>query len=135
MKFTKEGEKKKKESEKDTEKEVGNQIENIKDEANQIENMKEVVVPAWVNPQWRDDDLFALTKPELDVMKARAAEVMSFHWRGVHVDKPYAMEVAGVAPLTDGLGEKRAAEYKKASRRATNSPSNLSGVGRIAFVC
>ena len=55
--------------------------------------------PHWCNPDWKDDDIFLLSKVEGDTWKTRIANVLKFRWRGntpFNQQLPWARDVAGV---------------------------------------
>ena len=57
----------------------------------------------WINPDWKDDDIFLLSKIDADEWKARVASVVKCRWRGANphnTSRPWALEVAGVKPIT-----------------------------------
>ena len=59
--------------------------------------------PAWVNPEWCDDDIFKLSKLDIDMWKTRVATTLGYRWRMAGIQetsKPFAKAVAGVAPIS-----------------------------------
>ena len=58
----------------------------------------------WVNPDWKDDDIFLLSKIDVDQWKTRVAAAVKCRWRGVlphNTSNPFAQQVAGVAPISE----------------------------------
>jgi hypothetical protein len=55
-------------------------------------------LPTWCNPEWRDDDIFKLSKTELDKVKLRVAVACGARYRS-NVGGKFGLEVGGVQPL------------------------------------
>ena len=74
------------------------------------------LVPPWVNPDWKDDDIFLLSKVEADTWKTRVATVLKCRWRGTtpfNTQLPFAHEVAGVTPITEDLIKDKHTKFRK----------------------
>ena len=59
--------------------------------------------PSWVNPKWEDDDIFKLSKVEIDTWKTRIATTLGLRWRAPGLEansKPFAAAVAGLEAIT-----------------------------------
>ena len=68
----------------------------------------------WCNPDWKDDDIFLLSKVDADVWKTRVATVVRCRWRGGNphnTSVPWAYEVAGVAPCTEALVKDKHSQF------------------------
>ena len=52
--------------------------------------------PQWVNPNWNDDDLFALSPPELESVKRQVASKLGIRYKTLKLDSPGSMTVAGI---------------------------------------
>ena len=60
--------------------------------------------PVWVNPDWKDDDIFVLSKIDIDQWKVRVAAAAKCRWRGPNPHNtatPFAQQVAGVTPISE----------------------------------
>ncbi len=67
--------------------------------------------PSWLNPLYSDEDIFSLSKIELDQMKVRVSHLLKCRWRNVCKEEPFALEVAGVEPMTEDRVKKAIEEY------------------------
>lgn len=52
--------------------------------------------PQWVQPNWNDDDLFALSPPELESARRQVAKTLGIRYKTVEPDSPWSMTVAGI---------------------------------------
>ena len=77
----------------------------------------------WINPDWKDDDIFLLSKVDADEWKVRVASAVKCRWRGTNphnTSRPWALEVAGVKPITAELIK----DKHEAFRTLLGSPPN-----------
>ena len=62
-----------------------------------------MAVPTWVNPAWKDDENFLLSKLEIDTWKLKVATVAGCLWRSSSPQMtclPLAEEVTEVPAIT-----------------------------------
>ena len=52
--------------------------------------------PSWINPNWKDDDLFLLSPPEIEATKRQVAHALGIRYRLVNPQSPWAVPVAGI---------------------------------------
>ena len=52
--------------------------------------------PQWVNADWKDDDIFALSPPELESVKRQVAWALDIRYKTMKADKPWATTVCGI---------------------------------------
>ena len=74
-------------------------------------------LPAWCQPEWKDDDIFLLSKIDADLWKTRVATVVKCRWRGNvphNTALPWAHEVAGVQPITPELFKDKHTAFRDA---------------------
>ena len=84
--------------------------------------------PSWINPNWNDDDIFSLSKPEIDIWKIRVASVLKCRWRTqvpTIAAYPWAEEVAGSPPICDALMK---AKHKEFRDLLTKRPDDVSAL-------
>ena len=82
--------------------------------------------PTWVNPEWLDDDIFKLSKIDIDVWKTRVAATLGYCWRGFGIQErssPFAKAVGGLEPTSQDKVNKATKAYVDVLR---NPPSGAS---------
>lgn len=55
-------------------------------------------LPTWCRPEWQDDDIYSLSKPELDGLKLKVAVCVQARYKA-NASRDYGLEVAGQTPL------------------------------------
>ena len=66
-----------------------------------------------VNPNWQDDDIFALSPPEVESVKRHVAWVLDIRFKTVKHDKPWAMAVCGINAFSLENVKEYLTEYTK----------------------
>ena len=81
--------------------------------------------PSWVNPEWQDDDIFKLSKIDIDMWKTRVATTLGYRWRlpGIKASNPFAKAVGGLEPISQDKVNKSVQVYVDVLR---NPPSDTS---------
>ncbi len=86
--------------------------------------------PSWVQPDWKDDDIFTLAKTQLDHMKLRVASMLKCRYKVVCASQPYAEDVAGIMAIDDRV-LLHIMDYTKL--RDDGKPVQTEGEGDTAF--
>ena len=71
-------------------------------------------LPNWVTAKWEDNDIFKLSKVEIDEWKTRVAAAIGCRWRGFGLQvgqRPYALPVAGTQPISEQVVRDAAKRY------------------------
>ena len=82
----------------------------------------------WLTPEWADDDIFKLSKVDVDTWKNRIANVMGLRWRlpgAQHESKPFAKPVAGLEAITQCKGNQALLDYTYLLRNAPKEKAQL----------
>ena len=82
--------------------------------------------PTWVNPDWLDDDIFKLSKLDIDMWKTRVATTLGYRYKLPGIQggsNPYAKAVGGLEPISQDKINKAMKAYVDALR---NLPSDAS---------
>ena len=82
--------------------------------------------PTWVNTEWLDDDIFKLSKLDIDTRETRDAATSGYRWRGFGVQEkssPFARAVGGLEPISQDKVNKATKAYVDVLR---NPPSDAS---------
>ena len=69
--------------------------------------------PQWVNADWKDDDIFALSPPELESVKRQVAWALDIRYKTMKADKPWATTVCGINAFSLEEVKTYLAEYTK----------------------
>ena len=67
--------------------------------------------PSWINPNWKDDDLFVLSPPELEAVKRQVASKLGIRYKTLNSDSPWSMTVAGTNAFALGTVTTYLREY------------------------
>ena len=82
--------------------------------------------PTWVNTEWLGDDIFKLSKLDIDLWKTKVATTLGYRWRGFGVQEkssPWAKAVGGLEPISQDKVNKATQAYAGVLR---NPPSDAS---------
>ena len=71
------------------------------------------MAPLWVNADWKDDDIFALSPPELESVKRQVAWALDIRYKTMKADKPWATTVCGINAFSLEEVKTYLAEYTK----------------------
>ena len=77
-------------------------------------------LPQWTNPQWQDDDIFKLSKMDIDTWKVRVATAVGVRWRSQGLNQgqlPWALPVAGTEPISEAKVNEAVKLYSECLRK------------------
>ena len=82
--------------------------------------------PTWLNPGWLVDNIFKLSRIDIDMWKARVATTLGYRWRMLGVQgssDPFAKAVGVLEPISQDKANRAMEAYVDVLR---NKPSDAS---------